>query len=153
MSNQPQIIGPDEGVSLPLGTSTITIKLDATATDGRLALLDYKVAPNFEAPQVMHWRTKETQAIYVLQGRIRYFFQDNVVDTEAGTVLHIPEDCSYTWSNPDPRPARMLYVYTPAGLEQFFIDVQQVFNDHPGLSPADTAPFVEKLWKAYGVMK
>ncbi|NQV11229.1 MAG: cupin domain-containing protein [Cyanobacteria bacterium] len=152
MTNQPLVVRPASGLTVPLGASSLTIKLDGAATGGRLALLEYNVAPGFAAPQVMHWRTRETQAIYILSGRIRYQFESEVVDAEAGTVLHLPEHCAFTWSNPDPAPARMLYVFVPAGLEQFFLDVQQVFRDHPGLDPADAATRVEQLWRAYGVL-
>ncbi|MCT0217456.1 cupin domain-containing protein [Synechococcus sp. CS-1329] len=152
MTHQPLVVAPGAGLTVPLGASSLTIKLDSAATGGRLALLEYNVAPAFAAPQRMHWRTRETQAIYILSGRIRYQLDDQVVDAQAGTVLHLPEHCAFTWSNPDPAPARMLYVFVPAGLEQFFLDVQQVFRDHPGLDPAAAASLVEELWRSYGVL-
>ena len=151
MTQSPLIIGPDEGVSLPLGQSRLTIKLTAADTAGRLALLDYAVAPHFRAPQKLPWRTRETQAVYILDGRIRFSFCDQVVEAVSGSVIYLPEYCAYTWENPSKEPSRILYLYTPGGLEQLFFDLQKIFQEHPDLSPADTAPFVAELWEKYGI--
>ena len=32
-----------------------------------------------------------------------------------------------------------------------FFDLQKIFQEHPDLSPADTAPFVAELWEKYGI--
>jgi len=151
MNRDPLILDPKEGVTVPLGTSQLTIKLDAATTGGRFALLEYHVAPNFVAPKVPHWHTRESHTIYLLQGRIHFQFAERLVEAEPGTVLHIPEQCAFTWRNPEPAPARMLYIFAPAGFEQFFRDVQQVYADHPGMTPSDAAPLVAELWNDYGI--
>lgn len=151
MTPEPLVLDPKDGVTVSLGASRLTIKLDANATGGRFALLEYHVAPNFVAPTVPHWHTKESRAIYVLEGHIHFQFAERLVEAEPGTALHIPERCAYIWRNPAPEPARMLYVFAPAGVEQFFRDVQQVYADHPGMTPADAAPLVAELWAEYGI--
>jgi mannose-6-phosphate isomerase-like protein (cupin superfamily) len=134
-----------------LGTSNLTIRLNAADTGGRFALLDYDIAPNFLPPQVPHGHTRESQTAYVLQGEIRFEFEDRTIDATEGAVVHIPEHCAFTWRNCTPHRARMLYVFAPAGLEKFFIDVQDVYKKHPGASPADIAPHVAALWAQYGI--
>lgn len=151
MNHDPLILDPKEGVTVPLGASRLTIKLDAAATGGRFAMLEYDVAPNFVAPNVPHWHTRESHTIYVLHGRIDFQFATRLVEAEPGMVLHIPEHCAFTWRNPEPNPARMLYLFAPAGFEQFFRDVQQVYADHPGMTPSDAAPHVAALWSEYGI--
>jgi mannose-6-phosphate isomerase-like protein (cupin superfamily) len=152
MTPDPLIVDPNSGITVPLGTSRITVKLDAAATGGRFALLDYEVAPDFVAPPVPHGHTRESQTVYVLKGRVRFEFETRIVEAVAGTVLHIPENCTFTWRNPAPEPARMLYVFAPAGFERFFTDVQQIFAMHPTASPADIAPHVARLWAQYGIV-
>jgi len=151
VKSEPLIIEPVAGITVPLGTSNLTIKLDAAATGGRLAILDYDIAPNFLPPQVPHGHTRESQTVYVLQGEIRFDFARRTIDAAEGTVIHIPEHCPFTWRNCTPNRARMLYVFVPAGLEKFFIDVQDVYREHPGALPADIAPHVAALWARYGI--
>jgi len=86
-----------------------------------------------------------------LQGEIRFDFEGRTIDATEGAVVHIPEHCAFTWRNCTPDRARMLYVFAPAGLEKFFIDVQDVYKKHPGASPADIAPHVAALWAQYGI--
>jgi mannose-6-phosphate isomerase-like protein (cupin superfamily) len=151
MTSEPFIVDPSSGISVPLGPSRLTIKLGGAMTGGRFALLDYEVAPHFAAPTVPHWHTRESQTVYILRGRIRFEFATRVVDAETGTILHIPEGSGFTWHNPEPAPARMLYIFAPADFEQFFEDVQQIYTEHPGLMPSDAAVHVAKLWDQYGI--
>jgi len=151
MRYEPFVVEPNSGITVPLGASNLTIKLNAAATGGRFALLDYDIASNFLPPQVPHGHTKESQTAYVLHGEIRFEFATRRINATEGTVIHIPEHCSFTWRNCTPDPARMLYVFAPAGLEKFFIDVQNVYKQHPGASPADIAPHVASLWAEYGI--
>ncbi|WP_146344596.1 cupin domain-containing protein [Phaeobacter marinintestinus] len=151
MTTEPLIVHPNEGVTIPLGTSNLTIKLDAATTGERFALLEYDVAPNFVPPQVPHGHTKESQTIYLLEGELRFEFKDRTVDVATGTVLHIPENATFTWRNCTSSRARMLYIFAPAGLEQYFVDVQDVFKARSGSTPADIAPYVEALWTQYGI--
>jgi hypothetical protein len=100
---------------------------------------------------VPHGHTKESQTVYVLEGEIRFEFETRTIDAATGTVLHIPEHVAFTWRNCTPDRARMFYIFSPAGLEKFFVDMQDVFKKHPGVSPADIAPHVASLWAQYGI--
>ena len=151
MTPEPLVLDPAAGITVQMGESRLTIKLDADATGGRIALLQYDVAPNFVAPRTPHWHTRESHTIVVVEGRLRFEFGSRVVEGAPGTVIHIPELCGFTWLNPDPTPARMYYVFAPAGLEQYFRDVQNVFAEHPGMTTSEAAPFVKKLWAKYGI--
>lgn len=148
----PLIIRPAEGLTIPLGPSHLTIKLTSAQTGGRLALLEYRVAPSFVPPTTPHGHTRESQTVYIIEGSIRFEFEDQTVDLEAGSSLYIPENCLFNWQNPRPSPARMLYVFAPAGFEQFFVDVQQIYAKNPGVPPADISPLVKGLWAEYGIV-
>ena len=49
MTSEPLIVQPNSGITVPLGTSNLTIKLDGAETGGRFALLDYDIAPHVAA--------------------------------------------------------------------------------------------------------
>jgi len=150
-TSEPLIVEPDSGITIALGTSSLTIKLGAEATGGRFALLDYDIAPNFLPPQVPHGHTMESQTAYVVRGEIQFEFASRTIDAGEGTVIHISEHCGFTWRNRTADPARMLYIFAPAGLERFFVDVQNLYKEHPDASPADIAPHVASLWAKYGI--
>ena len=151
MKSEPMVVEPNLGVTVPMGASSLTIKLDAQATGSRLAVLDYDIAPNFLPPQLPHGHSRESQTIYVLQGEICFDFENRTVDAIQGTVVHIPEGCSFTWRNSSSNRARMLYIFVPGGLEKFFVDVQNIYAEHPGVLPSDIAPLVADLWAEYGI--
>lgn len=151
MAHESLVLDPGEGISVDMGESRLTIKLDAAATGDRFALLQYDVAPNFVAPTTPHWHTRESHTIVIVEGRIRFEFTSRVVEGVPGTVIHVPELCGFTWLNPDPTPARMYYVFAPAELEQYFRDVQNVFAEHPGMRTSEAAPFVKKLLAKSGI--
>lgn len=125
------VLGPDEGVSVanPVGGS-ITFKVRGPETHGDLLVLE-TVAAAGEGPP-LHTHADEDEFLYVLDGRFQFRLEDDVSDAPAGTCMYIRRGVPHTWRNVSDAPARMLAVFTPAGMEAFF----ERFAGHAGTAEA-----------------
>jgi len=128
------VLGPDDGVSVanPVGGS-ITFKVRGHETHGALLALE-TVAASEEGPP-LHTHTDEDEFLYVLDGRFQFRLEDEVREAPAGTCMYIRRGVPHTWRNVSDGPARMLAVFTPAGMEAFF----ERFAAHAGTAEAPAA--------------
>ncbi len=149
----PVIVAPGEGERIAVGPSTVTLKLDSRATGGRVGAIEYTVAPRFVAPAVLHWHTKEGWVGYVAAGRVGIRFADRSVEIDAGGMVFVPPDCPFAWFNPTDQPAKVVFLYTPGGFEQYFREASAVAAANPGVAVKDLAPQLAALWDRYGQMK
>ena len=128
------VLGADEGVSVanPVGGS-ITFKVRGHETHGALLVLE-TVAAAGEGPP-LHTHANEDEFLYVLDGRFQFRLEDEVREGPAGTCMYIRRGAPHTWRNVSDGPARMLAVFTPAGMETFF----EEFAAHAGTAEAPAA--------------
>jgi mannose-6-phosphate isomerase-like protein (cupin superfamily) len=124
-TTSPRVVPAGAGTLVPAaapGLPTIEVKLDAAAGAG-FSLIEYAVPAGFAPPPVLHRHTREGAVIYVLEGRLHYWFADGDVRADAGTLVQLPPGAWFRWANESAAPARMLALFCPAGFEQFFVDV------------------------------
>jgi quercetin dioxygenase-like cupin family protein len=128
------VLGPGEGVSVanPVGGS-MTFKVRGHETHGALVALE-TVAAAGEGPP-LHTHGNEDEFLYVLDGRFRFRLEDEVSEGSAGTCMYIQRGVPHTWRNVSDGPARMLAVFTPAGMETFF----ERFAAHAGTAAVSEA--------------
>ncbi|MFQ5556443.1 MAG: cupin domain-containing protein [Acidimicrobiales bacterium] len=106
--------------------------LSGTHTGAAIGAIDYLIGPGFGPPPILHRHTREDAGWFVLDGEIEFAFADGTV-VRAGpgdTVVH-PRGCWFRWTNPNvDRTARAICWFSPAGFEQFFVDVATRARDH-----------------------
>jgi len=93
--------------------------VESATSGGSLALVEHLLAPRALAAPV-HLHEREDEYSYVLEGRVGALLGDDEVEVAAGGVLVKPRGQWHTFWNPDDRPARVLEVIVPAGIEQLF---------------------------------
>lgn len=118
------LIQPDQGDSHNVLGSTATIKLDAHATDGRLAAVEH-TSPRAAGPPP-HYH-QEDEFLYVLEGTFEFILDDPDTWHPAGpgTIVHAPAGTLHT-SRATSDTARQLSIYTPAGGEMFFREIDHI---------------------------
>jgi quercetin dioxygenase-like cupin family protein len=128
------ILGPGEGVSVanPVGGS-MTFKVRGPETHGVLFALETIAAPGEGPP--LHTHADEDELLYVLDGRFRFRLEDELREGSAGTCMYVRRGAPHTWRNVSDAPARMLAVFSPAGMETFF----ERFAEHAGTAAAQDA--------------
>jgi quercetin dioxygenase-like cupin family protein len=141
------VVGPDEGRRLEMGPNSVKYKLEG---DDVLSVVEYTAGPGWQPPyQGLGRHTRETSAVYVLDGELVYMFEDGEIKAPAGTLVHLPRGVWFAWRNDGTEPARFLVIFVPAGFEQMFTDMMTDLDDD---ADADAiAAVVAEHHTAYGM--
>lgn len=144
---------PGAGKTITIGPNQITYKLGGEATDGAFSIIEYLVAPNFQAPPTMHFHVNDTWAAYVLEGTLNFQIGERVVSAPAGAFLFVPKGTPFKWWNPADRPAKWLIIYQPAGFEKYFEEVNRITQSLPPgpLDMSKLMPQILPLWEKFGI--
>lgn len=133
IGSSPRVIGPDDGELLgpPAGVMDRFMIL-APETEGRLALVEHRLAPRALAAP-FHRHSREDELSYVLEGRVGALLGDREVVAPAGHLIVKPRGQWHTFWNAGDEPARILEIISPGGLEQLF---RQMDLAGPDFDPA-----------------
>jgi quercetin dioxygenase-like cupin family protein len=139
---------PDGDQHLPhigLVGDTYTILLKGEDTAGRYTLIDMHV-PQGGGPGPHRHDVEEMFTI--LEGEIEVTFRGEKSTVRAGETLNIPANAPHSFTNASDRPARLLCMGSPSGLEEFFMAVGLPVDSRtaapPELDEAAQAAFVAK---------
>lgn len=115
----PVVVLPGEGhaVEGPAG-GPLTFKVRGDQTGGALTALENVIAPGDGPP--LHTHANEDEAWYVIDGGLRFRLGDEVADAPAGSFVFVPRGTPHCFQNAGERPARILVLFTPSGMEGFF---------------------------------
>jgi quercetin dioxygenase-like cupin family protein len=103
-----------------LAGDTYTILLTGKDTAGRFCLIDMHVPPNGGPPPHRH---DFEETFTVLEGEIEATFRGAKQVVRAGETINVPANAPHQFRNASSRPARMLCICSPAGQEEFFMQV------------------------------
>lgn len=129
MSDQPVLLGPDDGETIRPG---VAIK----AGREELVLTDFQYAPGEKGPP-RHIHRFHADAFYVLDGRLAITLDEEDVILEPGGFVFIPPEVIHTFANPGPEPGRYLNLHGPGlGFDEYLrgrlADFDQVEHPPPG---------------------
>jgi quercetin dioxygenase-like cupin family protein len=117
------IAQPDTGQKIPhIGVvgDTYTILLTAEDTAGRLCLIDMHVPPGGGPPPHRH---DFEETFTLLEGELDVTFRGAKRVVRAGETINVPANAPHQFHNSSSQPARMLCICSPAGQEEFFLEV------------------------------
>lgn len=117
------VLGPGEGldVSRRNGRDSV-LKVAGKDTAGHLAIGEIAHPPGVPGPP-LHVHPNTEEAFYVLAGQLRVRVGEHEHTLGAGGFILVPRGLAHTFATAGPEPARFLFVCSPAGFEQFAIDV------------------------------
>ena len=99
---------------------TYTVLLDGSQTNNHYCLIDMHI-PQHGGPPPHRHDFEETFS--VLEGEIEATFRGVTSTVKAGETLHIPANAPHRFTNTRPEPARLLCTCSPAGQEEFFLQI------------------------------
>jgi mannose-6-phosphate isomerase-like protein (cupin superfamily) len=114
---------PDQDQSLPhigLVGDTYTILLTGDDTNGRFSLIDMHVPPGGGPPPHRH---DFEETFIILDGELEATFRGEKSVVRAGDTVNIPSNAPHQFHNTSSQPVRMLCICSPAGQENFFLQV------------------------------
>jgi quercetin dioxygenase-like cupin family protein len=117
------IVRPESDDELPhLGIvgDTYTILLSGKDTAGCYCLIDMHI-PHGGGPPPHRHDFEETFSL--LDGELEFTFRGAKKTVHAGETIHIPANAPHMFRNASGQPARLLCTCSPAGQEEFFMEV------------------------------
>jgi mannose-6-phosphate isomerase-like protein (cupin superfamily) len=122
-----------------------TMLLTGKDTAGRYCLIDMLVPPGGGPPPHRH---DFEEMFSILDGEIEFTFRGARSVVRAGETVNIPANAPHCFRNAAERPARMLCMCSPAGQEEFFMEVGDAVASRtaspPKLSDAEQSERIAK---------
>jgi quercetin dioxygenase-like cupin family protein len=120
MTSSPQV------VFMPGGVRT-EVHLTGEDTGGFFCLLVDEPPPGWSLPAHLHADAAET--IHVVAGEFEMTIDGQVERLAAGQTVHIPPGVVHSGTNVGEHPGRRLLTFSPAGMEDFFLEVGSATPD------------------------
>lgn len=137
---------PCSGEVLSLGDITVTIKVSGQETNGAFALVESTVPPHFAGPPA-HLHRHTTKAFYLVSGVLAFTLAEETIMVRQGGLVLVPPGLLHKFWNPTASPATYLTYLTPAGFEQYFLDLAALTPpgvSWPALDPHSIAALSQK---------
>ena len=139
------VVRAPETITAEFGGVGARFIMDGVQSEGRFSLIEHPIVPRgLAAP--MHLHTREDEYSFVLQGRWGFQLGNDVVYADEGDLVYKPRNIWHTFWNATDEPARLLEVISPAGFEQFFVELAALLKSRP-----EDLEAVAALNAAYGL--
>ena len=99
----------------------LTMKSTGKETGGTCTWMLIENSPREGVP--FHKHLYEDESFYVVDGLFEIAVGDHSVSAGAGTYVYGPREVPHRWTNIGNSRGRLLCVYTPAGIEGYFLSV------------------------------
>ena len=109
-----------------------TILLDGAQTENHYTIIDMHVPQHGGPPPHRH---DYEETFIVLEGEIEATFRGETSAIKAGEMLHVPANAPHRFTNVLSKPARLLCLCSPAGLEEFFLSIGDVVPNRTSPPP------------------
>jgi quercetin dioxygenase-like cupin family protein len=125
---------------------TYSILVSGAQTAGRYCLIDM-IVPNGSGPPPHRHDFEEMFTL--LEGELQFTFRGETTTVRAGSSMNIPANAPHVFKNTSGSTVHMLCMCTPAGQEEFFMQVGDPLESRTSLPPMlDKAGMEERMKKA-----
>ena len=124
------VVGPGAGATIegPVG-GPLTYKARGEQTGGTFTAFENTIPPDQGPP--LHTHANEDEAFYVLNGELRFELGGELRPAPAGSFVFVPRGTPHRFQNVGDNPARILVMFTPAGMERFFDEFANLSSPEP----------------------
>lgn len=139
-------VGPEDGEALtnPIGGQMVN-KIRDHHTGGSYSIHDNVVPPGSPGPRP-HLHLNHEEAFYVLEGELTVRAGSRKMTAPAGSFVVVPRGVVHQPSNPGTEPARVLLIFSPAGMDRFF---EEAAEGRIPLQAEPTDPAVQEKIAAF----
>lgn len=110
-----------EGPCICYGGLELNVKVGAAESSGELTVIEGAIPPNAGPP--LHVHSKENETYYVLEGQFEFVCGNDHVTGGPGTFVFAPRGLAHRYKNIGTEPGRVLFGFTPGGIEAFFTEL------------------------------
>ena len=118
------------------------IKVSGNETGGGATVVEMTVPEGAGPPLHTHDGGEVT---YVIEGTALYQYNGEKREVKAGSVIYFPKGTVETFEPVGPTPLRLLIVYTPGGIDEFFEEAGEPAKRREVPPPLTSPPDVERL--------
>ena len=140
-----QLSKPQSLPHIGLVGDTYTITVTGEETAGRFTVIDMHIPPGGGPPPHRHG-FEET--FILLEGEMEATFRGQKLLVKAGDTIHIPANAPHQFKNISAQPVRVICICSPAGQENFFMEVgvpvETRTTPPPKLNEEQQAEFLKK---------
>jgi quercetin dioxygenase-like cupin family protein len=113
----------ESGLENPLDIlgDQVLLKLGGRDTAGQLTVMMGITPPKAGPP--LHRHSREDESFYVLEGEYLFEVDGKQFHAGPGTFAFLPRGTAHTFQNVTDKPAKLLIITQPAGVENFFVEV------------------------------
>ena len=109
-----------------------TILISGKDTNGQYCLIDMEVMPGGGPPPHRH----DFEEMFTLsEGELELMFRGEKKTVKAGETVNIPRNAPHSFKNVSDKPAKMLCVCSPAGQDDFFLEVGDLVESKDSKPP------------------
>ncbi len=142
MGTQPYALAKEEGQAVWFLDSLLIVKATGEQTGGAFGLIDHVMPPGDSPFHVHH---NEDEAFYVYEGEMTFYVGEERIKAQPGTWVYGPREVPHGFRIEGDSPARMLLFNTPAGFEQFPVEVGEPAKGLTLPPPPEEPPDMERL--------
>jgi quercetin dioxygenase-like cupin family protein len=125
---------------------TYTITVTGNDTGERFCVIDMHIPPGGGPPPHRH---DFEETFILLEGEIEATFRGKKSTARAGDTINIPANAPHQFHNVSSKPVRLLCICSPAGQENFFVEVGTPVATRttppPKLDEKQQAEFIQKV--------
>lgn len=125
------IVSPLEGTIVDVVGDRYRFLATREVTDGRYGIWEATVPPGGGPPPHLH--TREEEGFYVIEGEITIHVDGQRVTATPGSFVNLPAGSTHWFRNETDRPAKMLILVAPGGMEALFQKVGKPVTDSSAL--------------------
>lgn len=148
----PTIRRPAEGRTIAVIGDVYRFLATSEDTNGKYALWETIVPPGGGPPPHVH--SREEEGFYILEGEITFVIGDQRLIATTGMSANMPVGTPHSFKNESGKPAKMLILVAPAGLEKMFFEVGVPLDEGATTALPPTKEEIDKLVAAaprYGI--
>lgn len=113
-------LAASEGTAIWYLNNRMTVKATAASTGGSYSLVEALLPPATSPP--LHIHHAEDEPLWVLEGELNVRCGDETFSCVAGSYAFLPKGVPHTFVVEGNSPARVLFLFLPAGGEQYFVE-------------------------------
>jgi mannose-6-phosphate isomerase-like protein (cupin superfamily) len=121
-SEPAKIVGPTDGKAGFLGSIGVRLMIEGLDSSGGFSLVEHPMSARALAAP-LHRHSREDEYSYVLEGRVGALLGNDIAVGGPGDLIFKPRGQWHTFWNAGDEPARLLEVISPAGFEQYFVEL------------------------------
>jgi quercetin dioxygenase-like cupin family protein len=138
-----KVVRPGEGECVWMTGNQYTFHAVAEDTNGTYTLFEGVVPPGAGPPP--HAHSREIEAIYVLEGELTFYVENESFQLGPGCLINLPRGVVHSFKNQGTETARMLDLVVPSGMENFIRETGRPVVDRSGRPAVVTPEDVERV--------